>query len=95
MCKRVKHNCFSMSQQKLGHIPLPSMADLGGDGQGAGPVAMETVFSCRVISQSETDAVSNIRTHDQQHTLTKTGIVGAQLNTEYSVTQCKAVLLPV
>lgn len=80
---------FLHESAKIGHIPLPPMAGVGGRevGKEQGCRHGNYVFSCRVISQTETDAVSNIRTHEQ-HTLTKKGIVGAKLSTVYRVTQC-------
>ena len=49
---------------------------------------METMsFPVGSYLKSETDAVSNIRTHEQL-TLTKKGIVGAKLNAVDRVTQC-------
>ena len=85
---------FLHESAEIGHIPLPPMAGVGGGGgKEQGCRHGNYVFSCRVISQTETDAMSNIRTHEQ-HTLTKEGIVGAKLNTVDRVTQCyHAVLL--
>lgn len=88
MCKCVSHNCFYMSQQIFGHIPLPPMVGMGRGVVGQGVrLSPWKLFSCRVISQTETDAVSNIRTHEQD-SLTRKVIVEAKLNIVYRVTQC-------
>lgn len=70
------------------------MAGVRGGWARSRPVAMETMsFPVGSYLKSETDAVSNIRTHEQL-TLTKKGIVGAKLNAVDRVTQCyKAELL--
>lgn len=71
---------FLHESAEIGHIPLPPMAGVGrGVGKEQGCRHGNYVFSCQVISQTETDAVSNIGAHEQ-HTITKKGIVGAKLS---------------
>lgn len=78
---------FLHESAEIGHIPPPHMAGVGVMGKEHGCQHGNYVFSCQVISQTETDDVSNIQTHEQ-HPLTKKVIVGAKLNIAYRVTQC-------
>lgn len=79
---------FHHESAKNGHFPLPPMVGVRGMGEEQGCHHGNHVFSCQVISQTETDAVSKIWTH----TLLQSRRL-LELNRVYRVPQTDQALL--